>query len=161
MSKISKRETVILFAAAVAVLYGVYAFIPAKTTASASGSGPVSQVPDDLTANLGKDANGVDAYIVSLAETEWRSDPFSGRSYKTTGHKTAALGNKKTGFSYTCYMEMGGERVAVINDIDYRAGEPLEVRGYTLLSIHPSRVVIEERYSGVKFDVQLKEERPW
>lgn len=161
MSTISKRETVILFAAAVAVLYGVYAFIPTKTTTPVSGNGQVSQAPADLLANMGKDASAVDAYIISLAETEWRSDPFSGRPYKITAYKTAGLGHKKTGFSYTCYMEMGGERAAVINGIDYRAGDALETGRYTLLSIHPSRVVIEDRYSGMKFDVSLKEERSW
>ena len=159
MSNISKRESIIVSMAAVTVLFGAYAFVsPAKTTPPASVSGQAPQAAD-LLANMGKDPSAaVDAYIISLAETEWRIDPFSGRSYKAA-NKGAALGHKKTDLIYSCYMEMGSEKMAVINGTGYRNGDPLETGGYTVLSIQPSRVVIEDRFSGAKFDVPLKEEK--
>ncbi|MGD8881179.1 MAG: general secretion pathway protein GspB, partial [Desulfobacterales bacterium] len=44
--------------------------------------------------------------------------------------------------SYTGFMQMGDKKLAIINGVEYAAGDRLEQGDYILQSITPSRVVI-------------------
>jgi len=47
--------------------------------------------------------------------------------------------------------------LAIINGVEYEAGDPLEIEGYVLKRIYPGKVVIVNEKSGAKFDVPLEE----
>jgi hypothetical protein len=47
--------------------------------------------------------------------------------------------------------------LAIINGVEYEAGDPLEIEGYVLKKIYPGKVVIVNEKSGSKFEVPLQE----
>jgi hypothetical protein len=61
--------------------------------------------------------------------------------------------------SYTGFMKMGDKTFAIINGVEYAAGDPLEQGDYMVRSITPSQVVIvSARDSKQRFVFQLEEQ---
>lgn len=140
----------------------------------------------DLTAGLGKDKmQNLNALIFSRAEKEWTQDPFlDAKSYKAWSAAKApvkkvgaeagmaavtkagtAAGTRagtetampKSEFVYSGYLGTERKRMAIINGIEYAEGESLDVKGYVLKSVSPTRVVIENRGTGATVNVPLLE----
>ena len=63
----------------------------------------------------------------------------------------------KSEFIYSGYLGTERKRMAIINGIEYAEGENLDVKGYVLKSVSPTRVVIENRGTGATVDVPLLE----
>ena len=47
--------------------------------------------------------------------------------------------------------------MAIINGVEYKVGEPLDVKGYFLKNISAARVVIENRGTKATLNVPLQE----
>lgn len=116
-----------------------------------------------LSAGMGKDAvKNLGPLIFSRAEKEWTQDPFlDNKSFKAWVQvkKPVKEGTPapKIDFTYTGYLEMGRKRIAIINSIEYSEGESLDVKGYVLKSVSPTRIVIENRGTGATVNVPLLE----
>ena len=63
----------------------------------------------------------------------------------------------KIEFVYSGYLEVDRKRMAIINGMEYREGEGLDIKGYVLKSVSPSSVVIENRGTGATINVPLQE----
>ena len=63
----------------------------------------------------------------------------------------------KIEFVYTGYLEVGRKRMAIINGMEYREGEALDIKGFVLKSVSPTKVVIENRGIGATLNVPLQE----
>ena len=159
---------IILAVMAIAIIYGVYDFIsskPKKTIINnpAGNSAELSSFISEFTAGNVKDLpNKLDIYIVSRAEAKWAGNPFSDTklytSWKTTKEPaapTAAV--QKNIFSYTGYMEGGARKIAIINGTEYSVGEALDIQGYSVKGIYPSRVVILNKRDKKTINVPLQE----
>ena len=99
-----------------------------------------------------------DLYIIKTVETEWPRDPFfTGRTLpvERVEREPDML---EFSFVYTGYMERGDRVMAIINGVDYRAGEAMEVPGYVLRSISPRQVVIEYEDGRRRITVPFVEE---
>jgi len=162
MKKMGKREKIILAAMCVAVLYGVYALFFESSSSKSKAAPAVSKkqemikidtlVTTAAVALKGNKTSAVDAYIIESAQKIWAGDPFyAGLAVEKTDTEAAA-------FFYTGYIEHEGERLAIINGVDYRVGEELEIPGYTLIGITPSKAVIEHKESKGEIDVPFVEE---
>jgi hypothetical protein len=165
MPKLSKQQTIILCIMVIAVIFGVYSFTgsPKKGVTDDPGkkAKELKTFMSDITTNIGQDSpTTADVYIMSMAEAGWQKDPFYERkSYREWAMATKASGSatSKTTFSYAGYIDAGKKKVAIINGIEYGAGDPLEIEGYILRNITPSKVVIENKADRTKFDVPFQE----
>jgi len=170
MPKLNKRQIVILAVMAVAILYAAYEILgprlgmkgPAKTAAPKAD---VAKFVSDATTGIAADTAGeLEVYAAVRAETPWGRDPFIERAayseYAALQEgmmKAKAASGKPITFAYTGYLDAGKRRVAIINGVEYVAGEPLVEEGYVLRAIDKAKVVIEKKMEGVKFDVLIQE----
>jgi hypothetical protein len=168
MAKLGKRQMIILGVMAIAILYAAFVFLAPKKKASAPDmtqkTAELSAFVTDLTASMGKGTTkNLNALIFSRAEKEWTHDPFLDSSaYKSWTQvkvtaKEAGAAAPKIEFTYTGYLEMNRKRIAIINGIEYKEGEPLDIKGFVLKSVSPARVVIENRTTRVAQTVSLQE----
>jgi hypothetical protein len=99
-----------------------------------------------------------DAYVSEIAETQWGKNPFwDATSYREFVGKGAT--NVKAGPSivYSGYVDTGQKKMAIINGWEYEAGQPLDVEGYLLKKVTPSRVLIVNRTTGGETYVTIQE----
>ncbi|HPD58143.1 MAG TPA: hypothetical protein PKW17_12935 [Smithellaceae bacterium] len=133
MSKLNKRQIIILIIAGICVLYAVYEIFiaapAAKKAKAAANPANINTFVNDLQKDLLKDiASGTDAYIVTKAEDEWEKNPFWDRQgVREWAAKDAAGKAGQSGTIYSGYVDSGKRRLAVINGCEYREGEQLEL----------------------------------
>ncbi|MFC1825854.1 hypothetical protein ACFLYZ_00490 [Thermodesulfobacteriota bacterium] len=147
----AKREKIIVLLMALAVLYGGYEFFLASKSKSGIGSPEHKEevldkfVTDAAVKLKKKDISEVDKYIIARAKDEWPRDPFvrielpSESELKQELVEASAL---NTTLTYSGYMEMGGQKLAVINGMEYMVGDELEPGSYIVKSISATQVVI-------------------
>ncbi|MCX5855792.1 MAG: hypothetical protein NTZ24_14685 [Deltaproteobacteria bacterium] len=168
MPKLTKQQIIILSIMVVAVLYGGYDFfIASRTKSNVADVGKraveMGTFITDLSANVMRDQiSPLDTNIISRAEAQWQRDPFFGRkAYREWAMvkepAKASGGAQQVTFVYSGYLNVKDKNVAIINGVEYEAGDPLETEGYILKKINQNRVVIENIKSGSKFDVLLQE----
>ena len=144
------REKIIVGFAVLAVAYGaVELFLPKVGTTPIK----LSQGSEGLNAFITKVATvtkggvgSTSAAILEKAELEWRQNPFlqirkpppppePAAEVKSPDKGTARL-------AYSGYLDMGGRRLAIINGLEYEAGDRIEPGGLTIKSILPNKVIM-------------------
>lgn len=100
--------------------------------------------------------------VFNRAEQEWDHDPFLDK--KTLGAWSKSREKIKEDvkednieFVYSGYIEVDRKRIAIINGMEYREGEALDIKGYLLKKVFTSSVVIENRGTGTTVNVPLLE----
>jgi hypothetical protein len=163
MAKLNKRQIIILVIAALFVLYAAYEYLisgPAgKKVKAGTNSSEINTFVSDLQNDLIKDITaGVDAYIIGRAEANWQKNPFWERlSYKEWAAREGAAGGSSSKIIYSGYIDSGKKKLAVINGLEYRVGEQLEMEGYILKGITPSKVLIVNKNTGSEVEVSIQE----
>jgi hypothetical protein len=163
MTKLNKRQIIILVIAALFVLYAVYEYLIAgpagKKVETGTNTAEINTFVSELTINLIKDnLAAVDAYIVGRAEADWQKNPFWERgSYKAWAAREGAAGGSAAKIIYSGYVDSGNKKMAVINGLEYRIGEQLEMEGYVLKNITPSKVLIVNKNTGNEVEVSIQE----
>lgn len=161
MKKLEKRQIIILALAALFVLYAGYEYLiagpAAKKAKTQATEVPISAFVDALSNDFIKyKAAGVDAYIAKKAEAEWGKNPFWERNaYREFAGNDAGSGS--TRIVYSGYVDTGGKQMAIINGWEYEAGESLEIEGYVLKSVNPTRVLITNRKTGGELSIPIQE----
>jgi len=166
MAKLKTREIIILVIAALFILYAGYEYLIAgpasekvKTSTSAE-SVNINNSINEITKDLGKDKiTDFDAYVIRRMEADWGKNPFWKKDlYKEWGNRE---GVAKSGvlakIIYSGYVDSGKNKMAIINGLEYRLGEELELEGYVLKQITPSSVLIFNKYTGNKEEIPLQE----
>ena len=162
MKKLNKRQIIILSVAVLLVLFAVYELLIARPSAKKvkADVAPVETATftDTLRSDLmiGK-VTGVDAYIAERAETEWDRNPFmETNAYREfVGKETG--GGPVAKIIYSGYVDAGKKKMAIINGWEYEAGQALDIEGYLLKKVMPSRILIINRTTGGESYVQLQE----
>jgi hypothetical protein len=107
--------------------------------------------------------------MIKNAETPWRHDPFFERSsYRewlipkepvpvSTAGGASPSPAQKGQFNYTGYVDMGNKKVAIINGSEHAVGDALDVEGFVLNGIYPSRILIYNKETKRTLDVSLQE----
>jgi hypothetical protein len=159
MAKLNKRQIIILVIAALFILYAAYEYLisgPAgKKVKTSSNIAEINTFVSGLQNDLVKDITaGVDVYIIKQAEADWQKNPFwERRSYK----EWAARGVSASKIIYSGYVDSGKKKLAVINGLEYRVGEQLEMEGYILKGITPSKVLIVNKNTGSEVEIPIQE----
>jgi len=169
MPKLKTREIIILAVTVVALLYGGYDFFFAKgnkavTVDATKSMAELQTFMTEMTVVLGKDTpSPVDAHMIKRSEAAWVRDPFynrkAERAWAVAGEAAQAAGTAapKSLFSYTGYVEAANRQIVVINGHEYVTGDALEVEGYVLKAVYPTRVSIYNRETRRTIDVPLQE----
>jgi len=146
----SKREKIIVGLMVVAVAYGVYTLFlstPPRPAATVSGAKELVTLNAFITKVAEKAKTGFSkkqAYILQKAQAAWKQDPLIKiRPQKTADEKESGESPKlKAGILYTGVLQMGERRLAIINGMEYEAGDKLEPGGFIIRNILPNHVVI-------------------
>jgi hypothetical protein len=168
MPKLTRQQIIILSIMGLVILFAIYdVFIAARSKAEPIDIGKKTSELEaflsNITSKLPKGSLPTsDAYILSRAETGWVHDPFyerkSFREWEKRKERARAGGiSQKVSFSYSGYLNVGNKNLAIINGVEYEAGNRLEIEGYVLKKIYAGKVVIVNEKSGAKFDVPLQE----
>lgn len=162
MKKLSNREKIILVIVIVAVLYGVYELVLKKPAITPERDALAREqilsqtdatVATVSTALRDSEVSPVDVYVIELAGTGWPGDPFYTGMARAAGEEVL----EGVTFMYSGYLEVGSRRMAIINGVDYRVGEAMDVPGFVLQSVSPRQVVIADK-EGRKITVPFVEE---
>ena len=164
MDRLKKREIIILVIAALFILYAGYEYLIAgpasKKVKTSTESVNINTSITGITKDLGKDKiTDFDAYVIRRMEADWGKNPFWKKDlYKEWGNRE---GVAKSGvlakIIYSGYVDSGKNKMAIINGLEYRLGEELELEGYVLKQITPSSVLIFNKYTGNKEEIPLQE----
>ena len=156
----SNREKIIVGLMLLTVVYGIYAlFFEGKGKSSITPTAAVSATKqlENLNAFITKVAEASraglskeDKYIISRAESAWKQDPLT--TVELTDRPEDEINRQKkqitqtTGpqlnVSYTGFIQMGDKKFAIIDGLEYTAGDELVQGGFEVRSITPRQVVI-------------------
>jgi hypothetical protein len=164
MAKLKKIEIIILVIAALFILYAGYEYLIAgpasKKVKTSTESVNINTSITGITKDLGKDKiTDFDAYVIRRMEADWGKNPFWKKDlYKEwVNREGVAKGGVLAKIIYSGYVDSGRNKMAVINGLEYRIGEQLELEGYVLKQITPSRVLIFNKYTGNEEEIPLQE----
>jgi hypothetical protein len=165
MDRLKKREIIILVIAALFILYAGYEYLIAgpasKKVKTSTESVNINTSSTGITKDLGKDKiTDFDAYVIRRMEADWGKNPFWKKDlYKAWANREGVA--KGSGvlakIIYSGYVDSGKNKMAIINGLEYRLGEELELEGYVLKQITPSSVLIFNKYTGNKEEIPLQE----
>ena len=152
-----------------AVAYGVYAVFfssPSKTTIVDKGPklNELNKLVTTVSLTLTQESlSEADIYIIMRAEAPWRDDLFSERYEKKPAEVDEEKGvadssPKKSTFTYSGFMEIGRERIAIINGMQYQAGDEVKPDGYIVRAIHPKKVILQIKGEKKKIILPISEE---
>ena len=173
MRKLNKRQILILVVMLLAVFYGAYEFFSTGRKGravidTAKKAMDLNAFMGDITLALETEASSpVDAHMIKRAEAEWPRDPFyepidkrEEAIEKAAAHAqqvetvTTAL---KGQLSYTGYLDTGSKTIAIVNGNEYATGDALDVEGYVLNGIYPTKIVIYNKVARLTIEIPLKE----
>lgn len=163
MTKLNKRQIIILAVMALAVIYGIYEIIfgsPSENKAAAIKTSNSAVNSNVATVFLNNPLERLDAYIIGRAEADWKSNPFLEKNlYKewTAKDETVVASISAVKIIYSGYVDSGKKKMAIINGMEYGEGEKLEIQGYVLKHITPAKIKIENRNTGSELEIFLQE----
>jgi hypothetical protein len=168
MKKLSKQQIVILAVMALVVLYGAYDILSPKApktdaVSPAARSAERAEFISEFTANTARNLpSKFDAYSVVRAEAKWVGNPFDDRklyaAWKSARTPTGPAADlPKHVFTYTGYIQGGTKRIAIVNNVEYGVGDALDIQGYSVKEISPTKVVIVNKMEKKVIDVPLQE----
>lgn len=83
-------------------------------------------------------------YVMEEAQAAWKQDPFI--QIESQQIEEQEVVDKpvasKSDILYTGFLQIGDMRLAIINGVEYEAGDKLEPGGFIILNINPNHVVI-------------------
>ncbi|MEI6610916.1 MAG: hypothetical protein WCO53_14405 [Deltaproteobacteria bacterium] len=165
MDKLNKRQMIVLSITALSILYAAYVYLIAPPTSNKVITNESAQEINTLLSGFNNDLikdtqAGMDAYIIARAEADWQKNPFWDKSsFKEWAVIQAGAGDSgsKVKINYSGYVDAGKIKIAIINGLEYRVGEQLEIEGYVLKRITPSKVSIVNRNTGSEVEIPIQE----
>jgi hypothetical protein len=164
MAKLKTREIVILVFATLAILYVGYEYLiagPARQQAE-TGIKPakVENFVSGVVGDISKEKlTEFDQYVINRVPKDLGKSPFLSRDiYRVwVVREGSAVGGEAAKIIYSGYVDSGRGRIAVLNGLEYRVGETLEIEGYVLKQVTPSKVLILNKNTGNSLEIPLQE----
>lgn len=156
----STREKVLVGLMVVALLYAALEllyFLSDESPSGRQGPGFDTESARDLSAKEAQrlaesDLETIHAHVLRAAMREAAKEPFQPRpdylletdeAEDFTAEESKGRKMDSPRFVYSGYLEMGRIRMAVINGIEYRAGDELEDADYMVIDIKPEKVLLQ------------------
>lgn len=161
----SKREKIILFIMCLTLIYGYYVFF--IESSSKSFSTPTTTRLDSFNKFITqvseltrKGLSDADMYVIDKIATKWTKDPLlttvSTLDVSRDPEEPFANGGP-SGLNYSGFLQMGKSHMAIINGVEYEAGDVLISGDYTIRSISPLQVVLIKRGARTTVTIPLVE----
>jgi hypothetical protein len=164
MANLKKREIIILVITALFILYAGYEYLIAgpasKKVNTSEDSVKIETFISGLTNDLSKNKiSDFDGYVVRKTGVDWVGNPFLKKDlYKTwAGREGFANNSALAKIIYSGFIDSGKNKIAVLNGVEYRTGEQLEIKGYILKQIMPSKVLIFDKSTGNDLEIPIQE----
>ena len=161
----TSREKIIVGIMLLTVGYGaVELFMPRRKPVTSL----IVQSPEDLNAFIAKVADAVkvatadaSGMVIQKAESDWKQDPFMviRKAQKLTAEKNPAKEPLRPlpAMTYSGFIEIGAKRMAIINGVEYEAGDKLGVGGVTIKSVLPNKVIMTSSQGEIVLPLQESE----
>lgn len=145
----SNREKIIVALMVLSVVYGGYIMFfespKQANTFSAGGDRELEALNTFITKIADKAKSGASkeqAYALDKAQASWKQDPLVQLEAKKVEVDTGPQPVLDARVQYTGFLQMGDARLAIINGMEYEAGDRLEPGGFIIRSILPNHVVV-------------------
>ena len=142
-----REKFIVIFAVITAVIGGYYS-LPDKekkkpdSTPRNSNTNRLSEIDANLKKVVASEA---DFQIISLAEQDWKSDPFiTVTAAEFNDDNFVVEVTTSLDYRYTGYLQIGDQQIAVIDGMDYEVGGKLDNKNAIVREIHPDHIVLEE-----------------
>ena len=162
----SKREKIIILMTLLAVIYGAYNFLFSSSPSSnlqikIKGTEELNNFVTNLSQDIRKEGlTAADSEVLNRIVAEWKTDPM----IRSTVPLRRELEIKKEdalvmdvsediNLVYSGYLSLGDLNLAIINDMEYQAGEELEQGGYVVEQIYPEKAIL--RVIGTRRNIVL------
>ena len=165
----AKREKVILIIMSVVVVFGIYNILfsssaKKKPAVTVTGVADTNKFIADVANSLKDDFTETNMYIIRQARSEWGQDPFwhMERQAETSAEvivESRDQAKAEESRVYTGYLEMGEQKLAIIDGAEYELGDELGRAGPIIKSIDPKQVVIAVPGTADEIILPLKETR--
>ena len=133
----------------VSVILGIYMIFfepPQQKTAINTTAGRELEMLNTFITKVAEQAqtgpSKEQAYILNKAQSAWKQDPFIQLEAKKADVDTGPEPVLDARVQYTGFLQMGDTRLAIINGMEYEAGDQLEPGGFIIRRILPAHVVV-------------------
>jgi len=141
-----KREKILLGAMAAVLVTGGYMFFsaPGKPAPGSAATGASKTMVDEVSKSVEQSRlSPQQLYRLGLLVDNATGDPFYGGSGGISMDEDRGLGGEGQEFVYSGYMKLGNKLFAVVNGVEYAAGDELAEGGYRVQGIDKNFVVLE------------------
>lgn len=168
----TKREKIIVVIMCLAIAGGAYDLMSrGRTTSSKAIIKPVKSsqelktfVADVAGKLISEQVSKEQQYMINQAGAQWNKDPFiyssiplKKRPFSTTPKKQPVIATSLPKFIYSGFIELGKNKIAIINGMEYSVGEKLPDKSFFVKSISSRRVVIGKTDGSETIQVPLSE----
>lgn len=163
----TKREKIIVGIMVLTVGYGaIELLLPRVNTGPAAPAAPGAESLSAFIAKVADTAKGAasesSALVIKKAEANWKQDPFlvirkppPPAAAETRAPKEAV--RAATNLSYSGFLETGRKRLAIINGMEYEAGDRVTPGGFSIKSILPNKVIMSSAEGEIVLPLQESE----
>ncbi|MFO7932261.1 MAG: hypothetical protein ACQETG_10710 [Thermodesulfobacteriota bacterium] len=159
----SRREKIIVGLMIAALLYAAFELlVPAREQNDSQSPQEELQSAEQVAENISGEMQDSqlapgEIHVLELAGRKWERDPFY-RLPENPGSGTDKAGDngESDGLSYTGYLDVGGNKMAIINGIEYRPGQQLENTDAVIQSVTAQRVVLRSKETGEQITLEYK-----
>ncbi len=162
----SKREKIILVLMSLAVLYGAFEYL--WPSGESAAPGPNRQSTEELNAYVAGIAASLpqmsvsktEKYAIASAAAKWTQDPFLKiRPLEKQDQEGSeeTIPAEEFNLQYTGYIEMGANRIAIINGREYGIGEFVKDTPYRLKEIYSNRVLVQADNQKTSYILPIEE----
>lgn len=151
-----KREKIIVAAMIIALGYGGYELVGKKYLESRRGAPTSAEVEFNTALNMARKvlspnpAHELERHVVTLVETRYTGDPFA--SYPKESKESELIPKIAKQYSYTGYVNLGDNYLAIINDLEYRVGDIIDERPIT--HIDATKVILKSKEGPVEIPIK-------
>jgi hypothetical protein len=166
----TRREKIIVSIMAATVLLGGYLYwgpVPTggRQEVDKKSDGQALEFARKVVQQLKDDkALSKDLFTIRSAERKWEKDPFlktdtvlSDTLQLAVPDNTTLTASTRPDLIYTGFLEVGTQRLAIINGIEYTSGESIDGQGHYVRRIHPHQVEIGNQHTPGVIILRLME----
>ncbi len=165
------REKTILSLACLALVFGVYELFLAgpgngPAASKSETSAELAQFIQQVSGQIKQTAlSATEKYVIAHSRLPWKNNPFmtSLSALSGKGAKQAETPQdqwRQPQWRYSGYVSLGEKKLAIINGVEYEAGEMLLEKEYYLRRIEPDHIEIARIKDGKVVILPFKDNQP-
>jgi hypothetical protein len=162
----TNREKIIVGIMVLTVGYGAVELLLPRSKPGAAA--PVAQSTESLTVFIAKVADAAkgavaesSALIIQKAEADWKQDPFmvitKPQPTPAEARSPKEIARAIPNMAYSGFLEIGPKRLAIINGMEYEAGDRVNPGAFSIKTILPNKVIMTSSQGEIVLPLQESE----